>query len=263
MHRRGQRLNDGLSVLAVGSGPDLVSIPGLGEGMDLSVRVPRMELLSTRLQAASTRRTVHLIARPPDPPPGMTISQLAGAYAQAIEDRFGGPVDVFGASAGGVTALQLAIDHPRIVRRLVVAVAASRLGERGRRLLSESVRYDGHRVPAAWYGSRLTTHGPMRAVAFAAMLLTGSRPRAAGELAMVEGGRTWDVTDRLARISAPTLVVAGTRDALFPAELVETTARGISGARLVLLPGRGHLTALLDRRSSTSIAGFLAEATPL
>ncbi|GAA1836224.1 3-oxoadipate enol-lactonase [Pseudonocardia ailaonensis] len=254
----GERLNDGLSVFTVGSGPPLVSIPGLGEGTDLSVRVPRTDLVSARAIATSTGRTVHVIARPLDPPPGMSISELAGTYAGAIRERFGGPVDVFGASAGGVTGLQLALDHPDVVRKLVVAVAAARLGDDGRRLLREGVALDGRRWRAAWSGSGAMTRGPVRAVAFTAMALAGSRPRAAGELAMVEGGQTWDVTARLGEITAPTLVVGGTRDALFPKELIEATARGIPGARLVLLPGRGHLTTLFDRRGSRAIAAFLA-----
>lgn len=109
MDVRGECLNDGLSVVTVGSGPALVSIPGLGQGVDLSLGVPRPDLLSARAIATSTGRTVHVIARPLDPPPGMTISDLAGFYATAIERRFGGAVDIFGGSAGGVTALQLAI----------------------------------------------------------------------------------------------------------------------------------------------------------
>lgn len=256
---QGERLNDGLSVLTVGTGPPLVEIPGLGEGMDLSVRGPRLPLLSARLQAAATGRTVHLIARPVDPPPDTTISTLASAYATAIEDRFDDPVDVFGASAGGVTGLQLALDHPGVVRRLVVVMAASRLGEEGRRRLRDNVAYDGKRVQAAWTGSRLMTHGPLRAVVLAGMLSAESSPRAAGELAIVEDGQSWDITDRLGEITAPTLLVAGTRDRLFTVELVQTTACGIPDARLVLLPGRGHLTALFDRRGSQAVAAFLAE----
>jgi hypothetical protein len=61
---RGERLNDGLSAVAVGEGPPLVVLPGLGQGADLSVRVPRMAAWSTTALARGFRRTVHLVHRP-------------------------------------------------------------------------------------------------------------------------------------------------------------------------------------------------------
>jgi hypothetical protein len=102
MSRIGERLNDGLSALAVGEGPPLVVLPGLGQGADLSVRVPRTAALSATALARGFGRTVHLIHRPVSPPPGMTIAGLAGWHATALRDRFGEPVDVMGTSGGGV-----------------------------------------------------------------------------------------------------------------------------------------------------------------
>jgi hypothetical protein len=36
----------------------------------------------------------------------------------------------------------------------------------------------------------------------------------------------------------------GTRDRIVPPELLRATSSGITGARLLLLPGRGHASAL-------------------
>jgi pimeloyl-ACP methyl ester carboxylesterase len=60
------------------------------------------------------------------------MEDLANDYAGALEDGFGGPVDVLGISTGGSLAPQLAADRPGLVRRLVVAGAACRLSEHGR-----------------------------------------------------------------------------------------------------------------------------------
>jgi pimeloyl-ACP methyl ester carboxylesterase len=46
--------------------------------------------------------------------------------------------------------------------------------------------------------------------------------------------------ERLSEITAPTLVVAGDRDAYYPEELVRETAEGIPNARLILYEGMGH-----------------------
>src|ERR1700761_8768763 len=116
----GERLNDGLSAMAVGQGPPLVVLPGLGQYADLAEGVPWSLAWSNWLLATGLKRTIHLIHRPLRPAPGMTIDQLADWYATALRARFGEPVDVMGISGGGAVALQLALDHPDTVRRLVL-----------------------------------------------------------------------------------------------------------------------------------------------
>jgi pimeloyl-ACP methyl ester carboxylesterase len=255
---RGDRLNDGLSAVAAGTGPPLVILPGLGRGADLSVRVPRLVAWSTAALASGFKRTVHQVNRPLCPPAGMTIAQLAGWHATAFRERFGEPVDVMGISGGGVTALQLALDHPGTVRRLVLCVAASRVSDQGRRDLLRMVELEGGGRPGTRAGGRLTARGALRPVLLAASGLSRRRPRAPGEVALVVAGQDWDVTGRLGEVSVPVLVAGGTRDRLIPPELVLATASGIQGARLLLLPGRGHVTALYDPRLKPAIAAFLA-----
>ncbi|WP_327048383.1 alpha/beta hydrolase [Microbispora sp. NBC_01189] len=254
-------MNDGLSAVAMGEGPPLVVLPGLGRGADLSVRVPQMAAWSTAALASGFKRTVHLIHRPVRPPSGMTIAELAGWHATAFRERFGEPVDVMGISGGGLTALQLALDHPQAVRRLALCIAASRVGEHGLRDLLRLVELERQGRSGALIGSRLIAHGPLRLLLLAAFGLSRGRPRAPGEAALVEAAQTWDVTGRLAEISAPVLLVGGTRDRLVPPDLVRASASGIPDARLVLLPGRGHATALFDPRMKSAIAAFFAEPT--
>jgi pimeloyl-ACP methyl ester carboxylesterase len=258
-HTRGERLNDGLSVLAAGQGSPLVILPGFGPGADLAVRVPRSAAWSAAALSRGFGRRVHLIHRPVDPPAGMTIAALAGWHATALRERFGEPVDVMGVSGGGVTGLQLTLDHPETVRRLVMCGAASRISAQGLRELLRITELEDQGRSAARTGSRLIAHGPLRLVFLAAYGLAPSRPRAPGEVALVHAGQDWDVTGRLGEIGVPVLVAAGTRDRLVPPELTRATASGITGARLLLLPGRGHFSALYDPRLKPAIAAFLAE----
>ena len=209
--------------------------------------------------AGGFKRTIHLINRPVRPPSGMTIADLAGWHATALRERFGEPVDVMGTSGGGITALQLALDHPRAVRRLVLCVAASRGGERGLRDLSRMMELERQGRSTARIGSGLVAHGPLRLPVLAAFGLSRGRPREPGEAALVEAVQSWDVTGRLGEIGAPVLVVGGTRDRIIPPGLVRATASGIPGARLLLLSGRGHATALFDRRMKPAVAAFLDE----
>ena len=75
---------------------------------------------------------VHWVGRSPALPPGTTMADLAEDYARAIRARFCRPVPVVGFSTGGFLGLQLAVDHPDVVERLVVVGAAYRLSEQGR-----------------------------------------------------------------------------------------------------------------------------------
>jgi pimeloyl-ACP methyl ester carboxylesterase len=255
--KRGERLNDGLSALAVGQGPPLVILPGFGPGADLSVRVPRSVAWSAAALARGFRRTIHTIHRPVNPPPGMTIATLASWHATALTERFGYPVDVMAISGGGVTALQLALDHPGAIHRLVTCVAASRVGEHGLRDLQRIIELEGQGRSAARIASGLIAHGPLRLMLRTAYALSPSRPRAPGEAALVAAAKGWDITGRLGEISVPVLVAGGSRDRVVPPGLVRATAAGIPGARLLMLPGRGHFTALYDPRLKPAIAAFL------
>ncbi|HEV7651052.1 MAG TPA: alpha/beta fold hydrolase [Actinophytocola sp.] len=254
----GERLNDGLSVVATGEGPPLVVLPGLGRGADLSERVPRMAAWSNAAVARGLRRTVHLVNRPLHPPPNMTVAQLAGWYATALRERFAEPVDVMGTSAGGVTAVQLALDHPGTVRRLVLCGAASRVGEEGIRDLTQVMELEQQGRSAARLGSGLVADGPARLLMMAGIALAPKQPPAPGEAALVAAVRTWDVTGRLGEVGMPVLIVGGARDRLVPPDLMRATAAGVRDGRLVLLPGRGHITASFDRRGTRAIKTFLA-----
>ena len=49
-----------------------------------------------------------------------------------------------------------------------------------------------------------------------------------------------DFKDRLAQITAPTLVVAGDKDPFYTETLFRETASGLPNARLILYKGMGH-----------------------
>ncbi|MFC0433925.1 alpha/beta fold hydrolase [Kutzneria buriramensis] len=254
---RGERLNDGLSVAAVGQGEPLVTLPGLGTGADLSVKVPSTTAFFANILAAGYKRRVHVINRPVTVPANTTLPDLAGWHAEALRGRFNGPVDVMGTSGGGATALQLAIDHPDVVRRLILCTIASRPGDHGRERLLNLIRAEqrGRRDP--WAASGLVTRGPLRLLTFAAYAFGARGKRAQGETSLVEAIQDWDVTDRLGEVSAPTLLIAGGRDEIIPAEFARATAAGIAQAQLLMIERGDHVTTMFDRRVSPAIREFL------
>ena len=62
-----------------------------------------------------------------------------------------------------------------------------------------------------------------------------------GYASCCEAIQTHDVRDKLAAITAPTLVVAGGDDPATPPERAEEIASGVPDARLEILPGARHL----------------------
>ena len=64
---------------------------------------------------------------------------------------------------------------------------------------------------------------------------------AAGYAACCAAIRDMDQRDRLARIAAPTLVIAGSEDPATPLEHAELIAGGIRGARLAVVHRARHL----------------------
>jgi pimeloyl-ACP methyl ester carboxylesterase len=67
-----------------------------------------------------------------------------------------------------------------------------------------------------------------------------SPPTPLGFKRQAEAATDFDTYDRLAQIAAPTLILAGTRDDLIPAENSRILASRIPNAELVLFEGAGH-----------------------
>ncbi len=70
--------------------------------------------------------TVYLFDRRPKIPEGMTVREMAGDLAEAMDALGIEKADVLGVSQGGMIAQYLAIDRPDLVNKLVLAVTLSR-----------------------------------------------------------------------------------------------------------------------------------------
>jgi pimeloyl-ACP methyl ester carboxylesterase len=197
--------------------------------------------------------TVSVVNRRPQLPQGATIADMAADYAAMISTEFGGPADLIGVSTGGSIAQQLAIDHPELVRRLVLYSAAHCLGDVGRRFqqrqaelaskgrwgtaVAESLAF--MLLPRRGFGRYATW--PARWL-FALVGALARRPEDPSDfLTTIAAEDAFDCGDRLGNIRAPTLVIAGARDPFYSPALFRETAAGIPGARLALLPRGGHM----------------------
>jgi pimeloyl-ACP methyl ester carboxylesterase len=205
--------------------------------------------------------TVYLVNRRPGLAAGTSMSEIADDYARAIEDDVGEPVYLHGTSSGGSVSLQLAVDRPELVRRLVLAAAACRLSPGARELMLEV--------------ARLTEAGDRRS-ATALVVGAGTKPalgaltRRAGwvlggftaqdqsdMVAVIRAEDAFDVEQQLDRVTAPTLVLGGDADGFYTRELFEVTAAGIPRGRAVVLPGRSHLAVAGGKFAAGLALGYL------
>ena len=163
----------------------------------------------------------------------------------------------------GSIAQQFAIDHPQLVRRLVLAATAFRLSPHGREVQRRfaALIKDGRprRVYAALGPTLAATAAGGRAFA-ALMWLFGASQRVdnpSDMLVTVAAEDVFDASSQLHRISAPTLLVGGGRDRYYSPELFRDTAERIPNARLCLYQDKGHAGVLTHKPAIRDIVAFL------
>jgi pimeloyl-ACP methyl ester carboxylesterase len=190
--------------------------------------------------------TLYRVLRKPGMSPGYTFNDMAADYAAMIREEFGGPMDVIGVSTGGSIVQHLAADHPDVVRRLVIHSSAHRLSDPARAAQLEVGRLaEQRRWREAWAVLLRFMLGQSRRARLqawlASTLLSLSKPTDPSDLVItILAEDQFNYREQLARIAAPTLVIAGDRDPFYTPALFRETAAGIPHARLILYPGMGH-----------------------
>jgi pimeloyl-ACP methyl ester carboxylesterase len=260
-------LHDDAPYLKIGQGPPLVMVPGLTPEHD----VPRGWQRRIALASASPLArdfTVYVVNRKRGLQSGESMSDIAGHLANAIEHDLGQPVFLEGTSTGGSVVLQLAVDRPDLVRRLVVVAAAYRLGPRGRELQAEVARLIRAGEPREAWGSVMTSMlpGPLRRPArplsrLAAGPMVPADPT--DVLVTLDAEDSFDVEAGLSRITAPTLVIGGGNDHFYPQELFQGTAAGVQDGRVHIFPGWGHVRASGSTATAHLTLGFMLAGIPI
>ena len=247
--------------LRIGTGPPLVMVMGLTPDHDIPTGWERRMVLSAATPFAP-HFTVYSVNRKRGLKPGESMSDIAGHLAEAIEHDVGEAVRLQGTSTGGSVALQVAIDHPDLVRRLVVVASAYRLGPRGKALQAEMAALirAGHKEDA--WPHMMTSlmpaplRGPTRPLArFATRSMVPADP--GDMLVTLEAEDAFDVRADLPRITAPTLVIGGTKDSFYSPELFEETAREAGDGRAHIHTGWGHVRVAQSSATTNLALGFM------
>jgi 3-oxoadipate enol-lactonase len=165
--------------------------------------------------------------------PGLTVADMADEVAGWTD----GPLDVVGASLGGMVALHLALQHPDRVRSLVVACSTPRgdVEAMERRALDTEERGQAAMLDPTlrrWFTpEQLAARPEPAAVGYARERLLATPAGVLADTWRAIGGH--DVVDRLGALTAPVTCLAGTRDESTPLPVVRAMAAGLANARLV------------------------------
>lgn len=229
------------------------------EGWERNVELKQLAPLAERYR-------VYAVNRAPGMARDTTMEQIAEQHAEALTEKFGGPVHVLGASSGGSVAMQLAADHPHVLKRMVLAMAGHTMGEEAR---VAQVRY----AEASEAGRRALHHtapisfksGALAKVLAPLMWAADPfvRPKEPSDMvAFVRAEAAFDVRDRLADIRVPTLVIAGGQDPACPPEVCRRTVEGMPDAKLVVYEKAGHIGAFNNPRFPKDVLAFLDADSP-
>lgn len=168
---------------------------------------------------------------------------------------------VLGYSFGGAVAQELAHRHPERVERLVLVATTYGVGAKlGSPLAMASLMTPlRYYVPSVFRMVAPFTFGGASSPSDQELLDRRQRPpNVLGYVQQLGAIATWSSGPWLASLGQPTLIVMGGDDPLAPVVNGRTMAARIPGARLVVVPGAGHLLLLEgSERAYEAIEQFL------
>jgi pimeloyl-ACP methyl ester carboxylesterase len=256
---------DGLDVYyeRSGSGPRLLFLNGSGATLESSALLiaPFREHFDV---VAHDQRGLGRTSRPPAP---YSMADYAADAAALLDEVGWDTCSVVGVSFGGMVAQELAVTWPERIERLALActspggpeLASYPLHELATMAPDDRLALGARLLDTRFTADWLADHPGDRGLA--EMMAARSAPEVSddeqrGRMAQLEARRHHDVVDRLAAITAPTLVACGRYDGIAPLANSEAIAERVPGADLRVYEG-GHAFFAQDPAALPDIFAFL------
>ena len=199
-----------------------------------------------------------------DPPETARLADWARWLAEFIEVLDLAPAHVAGLSFGGGLALELFRQHAEVVKSLILMSAYAGWGgslppdEVQARL--ELTRRNTELPPTQWAPALIETllpeGSPAELTHELAVMLADFHP--AATRTSLDAFAEADLSDTLANVDVPTLLLYGELDVRSPREVWEPIHKGIPHSKLVVIPDVGHMVDMqAPHRCNTEIRAFV------
>lgn len=225
-------------------GEALVILPGLSVQSVMGFT----DMIAASYGLLASRFAVYVFDRRKDPPDPYPVREMAHDTLMAFRAIGLDRVCLFGASQGGMIALQLAIANPNLVEKLVLGSTAAQVTEERYKVVEQwaalADRGDATGLYLAFgeavYPPDMFEQSRVQ-LAEAAKTVTDDELRRFSILA--RGTRGFDVAERLGDIACPVLAIGSSDDRVLGADATLQIARildGRSGFELHMYDGYGH-----------------------
>jgi pimeloyl-ACP methyl ester carboxylesterase len=248
-----------------GTGEPLLLIMGLGYSLDMWHRTRDVLAQHYRALLFDNRG----VGRSDVPPPPYSIPQMASDALAVMNAAGVARAHVFGVSMGGLIAQEFTLQNPGCVQSLILGCTFCG-GPHGvpadQAVLAQLMKIPQMSVDegfAAMVPFIYHPSTPRERIAEALELRRQHFPRPQGFMGQVMAIGGYESYSRLARITAPTLVIHGDADILVPPANGRLLAENIPGATLEMIPAASHIF-LADQPelSHAAILTFLGRNGP-
>lgn len=221
----------------------LVLLPGLSDGL-ANVKGKAL-LLAGPYRLFFDDYTVYMFSRKNALPAGTSIRDMAADQAAAMARLGLDRASVLGVSQGGMIAQYLAIDHPEMVEKLVLAVTAPCANDVVRGCVGHWIdlaRRGDHRQLMIDTAEKSYSEAKLKSYRRIYPILGFvGRPASYDRfIANAEAILAFDARAGLGGIACPTLVLGGAEDRTVGPEAAGQLHDAIPGSRLHVYPGLGH-----------------------
>lgn len=234
-------------------------------GSDLHMWDPQVRALSGRAHVIAVDHRGH--GGSPAPAGPYTIADLGGDVVALLDTLGLEAVHLVGLSLGGAVGQWLAAHHPQRVQTLTLLCTAAQFApaqpwlDRAAAVRADGVASIAESVVGRWFTPELAERDPELVARHVAMVAGTSDE---GYAACCEALSRWDGRADLARIAAPTLVIAAEQDGPTPPSALRAIADGVAGAQFHVLSPGAHLANVEQAGAVTRmIEAHVAASTPV
>lgn len=238
--------NGNIDYVCYGTGDKImIMLPGLGDALRSIKGTALPFALAYHKHSADYK--VYMFSRKSPLEEGYSIRDMARDQAHAMKALGITRANIMGVSQGGMISQYLAIDYPELVRKLVLVVTTSRLGEMQRPTIEHWItlaKEDNYAeiMLDTTYKSYSEAYIKKHRHLLPLLGKIGKPKDFSRFLIQANACLNHDSTKELHKITCPTLIIGGDNDKIVGPNSSPELAALINGSRLQIYEGLGHAT---------------------